>query len=621
MGSLAPPPSPPPPPPPAPSCLYPPLATSGPTDPHLLLPHLAPVPHPLPCDLRSSGVPRDVHMSVLAIPLKMPQISPAGAPSLSGCVALAEVRSRLPGNAKEVLSRGLAARFGGESRDYGVADFRQSSLAVFFLNWVARESAIGRSPFRFEALDFFFSKWQESGELERGHLRHKAWIRLHHWPILCWNEEDVKAAVSDFGELWDIDPLSESQADLNRGRKLIPFCWGKALIEDWVSTLGGSGGVHPPIGFQLGLGEAIFGPPPGPRLTAEPWRPPDWGDHHPAARCGDHGQGEYSNSNSNSPCPVIDTLLPSDMPCLLADADPSVTPLASNYPPASDDKGKQVVGLDSISSGPQAADPSESPLASIYPRASGVKEKKVVGLDSTASGPQDADPSETPLASKFPLASDDNGEKVAGLDSFASGPQAITRGAISYSLARPINRSSPNFVLTPASGSKGCGLDSRPPLLPSTLGTIHSAPSNLLPSRRSLRLAAKHRGTKKSSLIRAQETMCKKFKLVRFAAKSACPPPSSSSSSSSAVANEAVPVGSMNGTSLLLEPSILPHPAPPPSPSKDTAFSLTQSEIQQVLDSCGVRPKDGGTSIRAFSAAPGLAADGGAAQVPAVPDL
>nr|CAD1828058.1 unnamed protein product [Ananas comosus var. bracteatus] len=157
----------------------------------------------------SSGRPASISSF---LPVRYP---PAGAPSLSGCVALAEVRRRLTGNVKEVLSRGLAARFGGESRDYGVADFRHSSLAVFFPNWVVRESAIGRSPLRFEGLDFFFSNWQESGELERGHLRHKAWIRLHHWPILCWNEEDVKAAVSGFGELWDIDPLSENQADVS----------------------------------------------------------------------------------------------------------------------------------------------------------------------------------------------------------------------------------------------------------------------------------------------------------------------------------------------------------------------------------------------------------------------
>ncbi len=39
----------------------------------------------------------------------------------------------------------------------------------------------------------------------RGHLRHKVWIRLHHWPLDCWNRDDVLAAVSSFGALWETD--------------------------------------------------------------------------------------------------------------------------------------------------------------------------------------------------------------------------------------------------------------------------------------------------------------------------------------------------------------------------------------------------------------------------------
>nr|CAD1820598.1 unnamed protein product [Ananas comosus var. bracteatus] len=70
-------------------------------------------------------------------------------------------------------------------------------------------------PLRFEGSLFHFSNWKEVGELERGHLHHKAWIRLLHWPILCWNEEDVKAAVSGFGELWEVDPLSERRDDVS----------------------------------------------------------------------------------------------------------------------------------------------------------------------------------------------------------------------------------------------------------------------------------------------------------------------------------------------------------------------------------------------------------------------
>nr|CAD1819927.1 unnamed protein product [Ananas comosus var. bracteatus] len=49
----------------------------------------------------------------------------------------------------------------------------------------------------------------EVGEGARGYLSCKAWIRLCDWPILCWNKEDVKAAVSGFGELWEVDEASE----------------------------------------------------------------------------------------------------------------------------------------------------------------------------------------------------------------------------------------------------------------------------------------------------------------------------------------------------------------------------------------------------------------------------
>nr|CAD1831266.1 unnamed protein product [Ananas comosus var. bracteatus] len=128
---------------------------------------------------------------------------PAGQPSLSGYVAGVEVLGRALPDAKEVISQGLASRFGGSAQDYKVADFRGSSMAIFFPNWVVRESAIGRSPLRFGNAVFRFSNWSETGELARGHLHHMVWIRLCHWPILCWSSEDVKAAISGFGELWE----------------------------------------------------------------------------------------------------------------------------------------------------------------------------------------------------------------------------------------------------------------------------------------------------------------------------------------------------------------------------------------------------------------------------------
>nr|CAD1824953.1 unnamed protein product [Ananas comosus var. bracteatus] len=120
-----------------------------------------------------------------------------------------------PNNIDEILARGLAARFGGSSSAFRVASFLPRTRAVFFPNWVARESAIGRSPIRIDDFSFHFSRWVQVGERARGYLRCKAWIRLRDWPILCWNREDVKAAVSGFGELWEVDAASDSGADVS----------------------------------------------------------------------------------------------------------------------------------------------------------------------------------------------------------------------------------------------------------------------------------------------------------------------------------------------------------------------------------------------------------------------
>lgn len=80
---------------------------------------------------------------------------------------------------------------------------------------MTRESAIGRSPITFDNLNFHFYNWVEVGEQARGFLHHKAWIRLHQWPILCWNIKDVKAAVSGFGELWEVDEQSERHTEVS----------------------------------------------------------------------------------------------------------------------------------------------------------------------------------------------------------------------------------------------------------------------------------------------------------------------------------------------------------------------------------------------------------------------
>ncbi len=133
-----------------------------------------------------------------------------GRPFALGCVALAEALGPLSGDTSLVLSRGLAARFGGSCSDYVVALLAAPRLAIFFPNWVAHESAVARRTFRVDDLSFRFSYWVELAEKGRGHLLHKVWIRLHHWPILCWNKEDVLAAVSGFSEVWEIDEACDA---------------------------------------------------------------------------------------------------------------------------------------------------------------------------------------------------------------------------------------------------------------------------------------------------------------------------------------------------------------------------------------------------------------------------
>nr|CAD1838382.1 unnamed protein product [Ananas comosus var. bracteatus] len=206
---------------PASRCRFLPGSSRGPMDPGPSSRRFAALPPSAPAPGPSSGRP-----SFLPAFLP-PRPPPPGLPSLSACVARAEVLGpsgvaveAFP-DAKDALSRGLAARYGGTSREFLVADFAAPALAVFFPNWVSRESAVSRSPLRFDGFVFKLSNWVEAAELDRGHLRCKAWIRLLHWPILCWNEEDVKAATSGFGKLWHVDRLSESRTNVSFFRALV----------------------------------------------------------------------------------------------------------------------------------------------------------------------------------------------------------------------------------------------------------------------------------------------------------------------------------------------------------------------------------------------------------------
>ncbi len=138
-----------------------------------------------------------------------------GVPPLIGRVAQAVPLEQHTPDLMQVLPRGLAARFGGNSDDYRVASLASHGLAVTFPNWVARESAIARSPHRLENHGFWFSNWVETDEIGRGRLLLKAWIKLHQWPLLCWNTEDVLAAISGFEALWEVDEASESMRDVS----------------------------------------------------------------------------------------------------------------------------------------------------------------------------------------------------------------------------------------------------------------------------------------------------------------------------------------------------------------------------------------------------------------------
>ncbi len=77
--------------------------------------------------------------AVAFLPSRAP---PPGRPALPGCVALVEELTPHSEDQSPALARGLAAKFGGLASDYKVAPLSHRKMAVFFPNWVARESAI-----------------------------------------------------------------------------------------------------------------------------------------------------------------------------------------------------------------------------------------------------------------------------------------------------------------------------------------------------------------------------------------------------------------------------------------------------------------------------------------------
>ncbi len=78
---------------------------------------------------------------------------------------------------------------------------------------------------------FRFSNWVEAAEVGRGLSSHFVWLKLHGWPVLCWNTEDVRAAVSGFGALWEVDEASESRRDVSSYRVQVRCRDVRAILE------------------------------------------------------------------------------------------------------------------------------------------------------------------------------------------------------------------------------------------------------------------------------------------------------------------------------------------------------------------------------------------------------
>nr|CAD1823428.1 unnamed protein product [Ananas comosus var. bracteatus] len=524
------------------------------------------------------------------LPSRLP---PPGHPSLVGRVALVETRGQINSNVKEILSRGLAARFGGSGRDYLVANFQASTMAVFFPSWLARGSAVGRSPLRFEGIDFFLSKWVEAGEMERGHLAHKAWIRLHNWPILCWNEEDIKAAVSGFGELWAVDPLSEQMADVSFSQACVRCQNVHSIPEDMILTVDDRRFRIPieiesweqanPILFSEELDDhlGIVS-----IETQNAFLRQTGFNAYPASRT-DRSRTDRSRTDRRSSLKHRRLVLdgqpapgerPPPGPPVLCSETQVVLPTSSCQSASltapclgSKEEGKAALGPTLTNPGPSElgvslnsdSRPNELPHPQHEPTFLG-------GLINAALGSPWADSS--PVGPNFHLDGQPSDSPTPGLSSPHSGS--------------PILRHPPSL------DSSLSSLDTQPVLRAGPMGANRFAPAKLFPSRRSLRLAAKCRGSKKSSLQRAQEIMCKKIKMVRFAAKNVRPPSSRS----------ATPLPADDSAS---EPPVPESESAPPFPhepsngttlttssAKDPAFPLTPEEIHQILATCGVLNND-----------------------------
>ncbi len=131
-------------------------------------------------------------------------------------------------------------------------------------------------------------------------------------------------------------------------------------------------------------------------------------------------------------------------------------------------------------------------------------------------------------------------------------------------------------------------------LMDGALGPLvdHPVSGKSVAFRRSVRLAAKCRGSKKSSLSRAQDLMCRKLKMVRFSARA------SHSSSNSASSSCSLSAPRTREQPEILDPSSRStFDAGPPGPSggpdaslprPDLLTPLTSVEVREIKLACGI---------------------------------
>ncbi len=430
----------------------------------------------------------------------------------------------------DVLPRGLAGLFGGSPSDYKVASFRAASCAVFFPSWLSRESAIGRSPLRFEDTQFSLSDWVEVGELARGRLLHKAWIRLVNWPILCWNEADIKEVVSGFGELWETDARSCELRDVSH-YKICIRCQNVNSI---------------PEALNLTVEDRRFRIP----ILIDSWEetnPILLGENldHRLGLDSMEEQEDFIRLTGFNSIPV---------------ADPLLHPRASLVTEhGSSQWASQIIPTASWRLSDSDFPSLQSPAFSCSP----CQPRSAVSSALV-------DPPPRSLASLLGDPPVSSGRQAPGIDSgplpVPSGVQAESSGAADGPSGLP---------------EEWClSLIKAPCLDLPALGS-------LLAHRLSPRLATKYKGIRKSSLVRAQDLKCKKLKMVRFASQGHRPSSSPTTSASTPVGVGTSSPSHSGSPSSPASPTI-PCPVDVSSPRSDHLTPLTLADSKLIKAACGI---------------------------------